>query len=177
MLTPEDLEHLKPEFEEIVWHLRVVLDPELNDGLSEDEVAGYGTRGIALMEDLVEKVRERQGGRSIRDILGNVRPEERAGIIGAMAGVIASLSATGLGGFGVAAGGTAAGVAGLAGATVASGGVALGAGAAFYLAYKTGASAKGSKAWETGRRRLGRFLGTLGDRIEGEDDAGQPARL
>ena len=105
MLTPEDIERFKPEFEEIVWHLRVVLDPELNAGLSEDEVTGYAMRGIALMEDLVEKVSEKQDGRSIRDILGNVRPEERAGIIGAMAGVIASLSATGLGGFGIAAGG------------------------------------------------------------------------
>lgn len=51
----------------------------------------------------------------------------------------------------------------------------LGAGVAFYLAYKTGAAANGSKGWETSRKRLGRLVNSLGDRIEGEDDAGEPA--
>ena len=170
MLTPEDIEGLKPELEEIAWHLMVVSDPELNADLSKDEVAGYAIRAMQLMEELVEKVEGMQGGRSIRQILGNLRAEERAGVLGAITGAIASVSATGLSGFGIAAGGSAAGVAGMAGATLASGGAALGAGAAFYLAYKTGMAATGSRAWESGRQRLGRFLSSLGDRIEGQDD-------
>ena len=41
MLTPEDIQGFRPDFEAIHFHLSVYLDTELNKGLSEDEVAGH----------------------------------------------------------------------------------------------------------------------------------------
>ena len=111
MLTPEDMEGFKPEFEQIVWHLLVVLAPDMNRDLPEDEVMGHGIEALRRMENLVGEVHEKQGGQRIQEILKGaaekVKSAEGAGVVGGLASAIASLSATGLGGFGVAAGGTA----------------------------------------------------------------------
>ena len=173
ILTPEDVERFKPEFEAIVWHLHVVLDADLNKGLSEEDIAGHALEGLRLMEILMAKIHEKQDGRSVQEVLKRaaemVKPAERAGVAGGLIAAITSLSATGLGGFGVAAGGTAVGVSGLAGATVATGGAALAGGAALYLAYRGGAAALSTDAGKTSREKLGRWLSGLGTSIEGDE--------
>ena len=143
MLTPEDFEELKPGFEEIRRLLNSAYITSSNHGMS-DEACGYYMLALGHMENLVEEVEKKQG-HSVKDALkrvGNVaNSPEGAGVIG---GVVAGASVpafvTGLGGFGIAAGGTAFGVAGLAGAAAATGGVALAGAAGAYLLYKGGAA-------------------------------------
>ena len=188
MLTPEDIHEFKADFEAIQFHLAAYLDDGLNKGLSEDEKAGYALEAMRLMESLLAKVHEKQGGHTIQAVLSRAAEIAKgeggkvAAGAGALAGAIASLSTTGLGGFGVVAGGTGMGIAGATGAAVASGGVALAGGAALYLVYRGGSAAlstdAGKSAKDRTRRvgksvkdRTGRFLSGLGDRIQdGEED-------
>ena len=142
MLTPEDIEELKPKFEEIRRFLNrayISSEPEVTE-----EACGYYVEALGLMEVLVDEVTQEEG-HSVREALkrvgGAANSPEGASVAGGLGGAAAALSFTGLGGFGVAAGGTAVGVSGLAGATVASGGAALAGAAALYLAYKGGAAA------------------------------------
>ena len=135
MLTPDDLKELKPKFEEIHRQLNVALIKSGKD--IPDAAAGHYVVSLALMEELVDEVKQKEG-HSIKEALMRVvdPSAEKAGLVGSVAAATASLSFTGLGGFGIAAGGTAVGVAGLTGAAVATGGTALAGGAALYLAYK-----------------------------------------
>ena len=185
MLTPEDIQGFRPDFEAIHFHLTVCLclDTELNKGLSEDEVAGHAIEAMRLMEILVAEVHEKQGGHSIQDILDRAKKivgDKTAAGTGALAGAIAALKVTGLGGFGVVAGGSAAGVAGVTGAAVATGGAALAGGAALFLAYRGGARAlrtDAGKAFKKGagdagkaiKNRTGRLLSGLGDKLSDDD--------
>ncbi|MCY3637595.1 MAG: hypothetical protein OXG80_00695, partial [Chloroflexi bacterium] len=125
---------------EIHRHLNVALVKSGGDIL--DDAAGHYIASLALMEELVDEVTQKEG-HSIKEALMRVvdPSAEKAGLVGSVAAAIASLSFTGLGGFGIAAGGTAVGVAGLTGAAVATGGTALAGGAALYLAYKGGSMA------------------------------------
>ena len=140
MLTPEDIKELKPQFEEIHRHLNVALIKSGED--IPDDAAGHYIASLALMEELADEVTQKEG-HSIKEALMRVvdPSAEKAGLVGSVTAAIASLSFTGLGGFGIAAGGTAVGVAGLTGAAVATGGTALAGGAALYLAYKGGSMA------------------------------------
>lgn len=143
MLTPEDFQELKPEFEEVRRLLNAAYITGRRCGMS-DEVCGYYTIALGHMETLVEEVEKKQG-HSVMDVLKRLgdaaKSPEGAGVVG---GVVAGASVptfvTGLGGFGIAAGGTAFGVAGLAGAAAATGGVALAGAAGAYLVYKGGAA-------------------------------------
>ena len=140
MLTPEDIKELKPKFEAIHRHLNVALIKSGAD-VTED-AAGHYIASLALMEDLVDEVTEKEGHSIKEAFMRVVDPSaEKAGLVGGVTAAITSLSFTGLGGFGIAAGGTAVGVAGLTGAAVATGGTALAGGAALYLAYKGGSMA------------------------------------
>ena len=140
MLTPEDVKELKPKFEEIHRHLNIALIKSGAD-ISE-EATGHFIASLALMEELVDVVIEKEGHSIKEAFVRAIDPSaEKAGLVGGLAAAITSLSFTGLGGFGIAAGGTAVGVAGLTGAAVATGGTALAGGAALYLAYKGGTMA------------------------------------
>ena len=144
MLTPEDLETLEPKFEEIRRLLGAARIARKRYGESE-EAYGYYVVALGHMENLVEEAESKQGHK-VMDALrraGDVaNSPEGAGAIGAVAaGASVPAFVTGLGGFGVVAGGTAFGVAGLAGATAATGGVALAGAAAAYLSYRAGAAA------------------------------------
>ena len=140
MLTPEDIKELKPKFEAIHRHLNVALIKSGAD-VTED-AAGRYIASLALMEDIVDEVTEKEGHSIKEAFMRVVDPSaEKAGLVGGVTAAITSLSFTGLGGFGIAAGGTAVGVAGLTGAAVATGGTALAGGAALYLAYKGGSMA------------------------------------
>ena len=139
MLTPEDFEKLNPKFEEIRWLLSAARIAGKRYGKLE-EAYGYYIMALGHMENLVDEVAKNQGHK-VMDALkraGNVaNSPEGAGAIGAVAaGASVPTLVTGLGGFGIAAGGTAFGVAGLAGAAVATGGAALAGAAAAYLVYK-----------------------------------------
>ena len=142
MLTPEQLDDLKPEFEKIHQHLTAAF--EESEGTASDVASGHFIAALAIMEVLVERVSQEQG-HSVTEALKRVadaaNSAEGAGVAGGVAGAASALAFTGLGGFGVAAGGTAVGVAGLTGAAVASGGAALAGAAALYLTYKGGAAA------------------------------------
>lgn len=146
MLTPEDIKELKPKFEEIHRHMNIALIKSGAD-VSED-AAGHYIVSLALMEELVDEVTEKEGysiGEALRRALPPLHPSaEKAGLLGGLSGgALAALFTSG-GGFGIAAGGTAVGIAGLTGAAVATGGTALAGGAALYLLYKGG-----SMAYET----------------------------
>ena len=143
MLTPEDFEKLKPKFEEIRRLLSAARIAGKRYGKLE-EAYGYYIVALGHMENLVDEVEKNQGHK-VMDALkraGSVaNSPEGAGAIGAVAaGTSVPTLVTGLGGFGIAAGGTAFGVAGLAGAAVATGGAALAGAAAAYLVYKGGAA-------------------------------------
>ena len=143
MLTPEDFEELQPKFEEIRQLLNTGYIVSSHDGMS-DEACDYYTLALCHMETLVEEVEKKQG-HSVIDALkrvGNVAnsPEGTGVVGGVVAGASVPTFVTGLGGFGIAAGGTAFGVAGLAGAAAATGGVALAGAAGAYLVYKGGAA-------------------------------------
>ena len=142
MLTPEKVEELKPKFEVIQHSLGVALEGS-KQGITEEACGNY-IAALLLMEDLVEEVAKEEG-HSVKEALKRVadaaNSPEGAGVAGGLGGAAAALSFTGLGGFGVAAGGSAVGISGLAGATVASGGAALAGAAALYLAYKGGSAA------------------------------------
>ena len=144
MLTPEDLATLKPRFEEIRKLLEAANAESSGDELS-DETRGCYLGALTLMESLVEDVSKKQGY-SVKDAFlkrvgSAAKSPEGAGVIGGVAaGAAVPTFVTGLGGFGVAAGGSAFGVAGLAGATAATGGAALAGAAGAYLAYRAGAA-------------------------------------
>ncbi len=140
MLEPEDFRELRPGFEEI----RRLLNAAYMSGSASaedvsDAACGHYTLALARMEELIEEVTKEEG-HGIRDVLRRmndaVKPAERAGGLGALGGAALAASKTGLGGWGVVAGGGAFGIPGLGGAAVATGGVALAGAAGFYLAYK-----------------------------------------
>ena len=142
MLTPEELSKLKPEFERIRSHLETALDE--SETKSADDASGHFIAALALMEELVERVAEEQGHsvtEALKRVTGAANSPTGAGVVGGISGAASSLAFTGLGGFGVVAGGSAVGLGGLAGAAVASGGAALAGAAALYLAYKGGSAA------------------------------------
>lgn len=143
MLTPKDFEELEPKFEEIRCLLSAARVAGKRYGRFE-EAYGYYVVALGHMENLVDAVEKKQGHKVIDALkrAGNVaNSPEGAGAIGAVAaGASVPTLVTGLGGFGIAAGGTAFGVAGLAGAAVATGGAALAGAAAAYLLYKGGAA-------------------------------------
>ena len=204
MLTPEDIQELRPKFEEIQQMLSVALIESEAD-MSDDACGGF-ILVVGLMEQLAAEVAEKQGhsvkealervastahleetkgegepnwrfgreagtadedGQGVKEALKQVgnraNSAEGAGVLGAVTGAAASLSFTGLGGFGVVGGGSAIGLGGLAGAGVATGGVGLAGAAALYLAYKGGAAALeselGQKAFDqagvAGRKAVG----------------------
>jgi hypothetical protein len=141
MLTPEDIEKLKPKFEEIHRHLDTALIR--SDADIPEDACGHYITSLALMEELVDAVTKKEGygtKEALKRVVDAVNSAEGAGVAGLGIGAASSLSLTGLGGFGLAAGGTALGVSGLAGATVATGGAALAGAAALYLAYRGGAA-------------------------------------
>ncbi len=148
MLTPEDIKELKPQFEEIHRNLNVALIKSGED--VPDDAAGHYIVSLALMEELVDEVTEKEGqsiGEALRHALTPLRPSaEKAGLLGGISGGALAAVFTSGGGFGIAAGGTAIGVAGLTGAAVATGGTALAGGAALYLAYKGGSMALETQA-------------------------------
>ncbi len=130
----------KPHFEQIHRHLNIAL---IKSGADiPDAAAGRYVASLLLMEELVDEFTQKEG-RSVKEAFMRVvdPSAEKAGLVGGLGAAAASLSFTGLGGFGIAAGGTAVGVAGLTGAAVATGGTALAGGAALYLAYKGGSMA------------------------------------
>ena len=142
MLTPEDIEKLKPKFEEIHRHLDIALI-ESDSDIPED-ACGHYIAALALMEELVDEVTQKEGHgvkEALNRLVDAANSAEGAGVAGLGIAAASSLSFTGLGGFGLAAGGTAIGISGLAGATVATGGAGLAGAAALYLAYKGGAAA------------------------------------
>ena len=144
MLTPEDFAALRPKFEEIRNLLEAANAGNSGEEMS-DEARGYYLGALTLMESLVEDIRKKQGY-SVKDAFltrvgSAANSPEGAGVIGGVAaGAAVPTLVTGAGGFGVAAGGTAFGVAGLAGATAATGGAALAGAAGAYLAYRAGAA-------------------------------------
>ena len=141
MLTPEDIEKLKPKFEEIHRHLDTALIR--SDADIPEDACGHYITSLALMEELVDAVTKKEGygtKEALKRVVDAANSAEGAGVAGLGIGAASSLSLTGLGGFGLAAGGTALGVSGLAGATVATGGAALAGAAALYLAYRGGAA-------------------------------------
>lgn len=176
MLTPEELEALKPRFEEI----RELLEAANAKGTTDDEARDCYLGALALMEGLAEDVSKKQGY-SVKDAflkrVGNAaNSPEGAGVIGGVAaGASVPAFVTGLGGFGVAAGGTAFGVAGLAGATAATGGAALAGAAGAYLLYRAGAAALESElgqkakdqAGSFGEDAVGRARSTMQGRVDG----------
>ena len=140
MLTPEDFRELRPKFEEIRRLLNAAyLSASESEEHVPDAACGYYTLALARMEELTEEV-DKEEGHSVKDALKRmadaVKPEERAGGLGALGGAALAASKTGLGGWGVVAGGGAFGIPGLGGAAVATGGAALAGAAGFYLAYK-----------------------------------------
>ena len=142
-LSSDDIKELRTRFEAIHWFLNIASIKSGTD-MSEDAAGDY-IMSLALMEGLTDEVIQKQA-ESFKETLNRaVKPSaNKAGVLGGTSAAIASLSFTGLGGFGVAAGGTAIGLAGLGGATVATGGTFLAGGAALYLLYKGG-----SLAYET----------------------------
>lgn len=158
-LSSDDIKELKAKFEAIHWFLNIASIKSGAD-ISEDAAGDY-IMSIVLMEGLVDEVIQKQTEKLRGTFSRVVKPSaEKAGVLGGTSAAIASLSFTGLGGFGIAAGGTAIGVAGLTGATVATGGTALAGGAALYLLYKGG-----SMAYETEtRQRVSDQARTLGKR-------------
>ena len=154
MLTPEDFEELKPRFEEIRQLLNsayAASEPDITD-----EACDYYTTALALMEKLVEDVTQEEGHGvidALKKVADAANSPEGAGVIGGVAaGAAVPAFVTGLGGIGIAAGGTAFGVAGLAGAAAATGGVGLAGAAGAYLLYRGGAAAVES---ELGQKAAG----------------------
>ena len=158
MLTPEDFDELKPRFEEV----RNLLETANAEGTSDDEARDCYLGALALMESLVEGVSEKQGY-SVKDAFlkrvgSAANSPEGAGVIGGVAaGAAVPTLVTGLGGFGIAAGGTAFGVAGLAGATAATGGAALAGAAGAYLLYRAGAAALETELGQKAKDQAGSF--------------------
>ena len=176
MLTAEDFEELKPTFEEIRRLLSAARIAVQRYGKLE-EAYGYYIVALAHMENLVDEVEKKQGHK-VRDVLkrvGNVaNSPEGAGTIGAVAaGASVPTFVTGLGGFGIAAGGTAFGVAGLAGAAMATGGAALAGAAAAYLVYKGGAA---TLETELGQKAKDRVVTTGRESLEQAKDVGRGFR-
>ena len=176
MLTPEDFEELKPTFEEIRRLLSAARIAGQRYGKLE---VAYGYYIVALghMENLVDEVEKKQGHK-VMDVLkrvGNVaNSPEGAGTIGAVAaGASVPTLVTGLGGFGIAAGGTAFGVAGLAGAAMATGGAALAGAAAAYLVYKGGAA---TLETELGQKAKDRVVTTGRESLEQAKYVGRGVR-
>ena len=134
-LSAEDIKELKPRFERIHWFLNIASIKRGAD-MTEDAAGDY-IMSIVLTEGLADEVIQKQLESDKGTFSRAFTPSAgKAGAAGGATAAIASLSFTGLGGFGIAAGGTAVGVAGLTGATIATGGTALAGGAALYLAYK-----------------------------------------
>ena len=161
MLTPEELEALKPRFEEI-RELLEAANAESSDTEMSDEARGFYLSSLALMESLVEDVSKMQGYSVKEAFLKRVgsaaNSPEGAGVIGGVAaGASVPAFVTGLGGFGVAAGGSAFGVAGLAGATAATGGAALAGAAGAYLLYRAGAAALETELGQKAKDQAGSF--------------------
>ena len=176
MLTPEDFEELKPTFEEIRRLLSVARIAGQRYGKLE-EAYGYYIVALGHMENLVDEVEKKQGHK-VMDVLkrvGNVaNSPEGAGTIGAVAaGASVPTLVTGLGGFGIAAGGTAFGVAGLAGAAMATGGAALAGAAAAYLVYKGGAA---TLETELGQKAKDRVVTTGRESLEQAKYVGRGVR-
>ena len=176
MLTPEDFEELKPTFEEIRRLLSAARIAGQRYGKLE-EAYGYYIVALGHMENLVDEVEKKQGHKVI-DVLkrvGNVaNSPEGAGTIGAVAaGASVPTLVTGLGGFGIAAGGTAFGVAGLAGAAMATGGAALAGAAAAYLVYKGGAA---TLETELGQKAKDRVVTTGRESLEQAKYVGRGVR-
>ena len=169
MLTPEDMEELRLRFEEIRRRLNsayVDRGPDISVDAPSLSAASYGYRiaSLPLMRKLVDEVALEEG-HSVRDafkrVADAVNSPEGAGVIGGVAaGATVPTFITGLGGFGIVAGGTAFGVAGLAGAAAATGGVGLVGAAAAYLAYKGGATALETEVGQKARKGFGRFPGS-----------------
>ncbi len=142
MLTPEGIEKLRPKFEAIRRQLNLALlkgGPE-----SSEEACGHYIASLVLMEELLDEVSEKEGHgvkEALRQVAKSANSAEGVGVAGGVGAAASALSFTGLGGFGLAAGGTAVGVSGLLGATVLTGGAGLAGAAALYLAYKGGAAA------------------------------------
>ena len=176
MLTPEDFEELKPTFEEIRRLLSAARIAGQRYGKLE-EAYGYYIVALGHMENLVDEVEKKQGHK-VMDVLkrvGNVaNSPEGAGTIGAVAaGASVPTLVTGLGGFGIAAGGTAFGVAGLAGAAMATGGAALAGAAAAYLVYKGGAA---TLETELGQKAKDRVVTTGRESLEQAKYVGRGVR-
>ena len=176
MLTPEDFEELKPTFEEIRRLLSAARIAGQRYGKLE-EAYGYYIVALGHMENLVDEVEKRQGHK-VMDVLKRVgnaaNSPEGAGTIGAVAaGASVPTLVTGLGGFGIAAGGTAFGVAGLAGAAMATGGAALAGAAAAYLVYKGGAA---TLETELGQKAKDRVVTTGRESLEQAKYVGRGVR-
>ena len=167
MLTPEDFEELNPTFEEIRRLLSAARIAGQRYGKLE-EAYGYYIVALGHMENLVDEVEKKQGHK-VMDVLkrvGNVaNSPEGAGTIGAAAAGTPVPILTGLGGFGIAAGGTAFGVAGLAGMAVATGGTALAGAAAAYLLYKGRAATLETELGQKTKDRVRQSLGKVRDRF------------
>lgn len=148
-LVPEDFESLQPKFDGIVSYLTAAR--ETPEESTDDYIAA-----ILLMEEVVDEVKDVQGEslhHTFRERVDALAPAEKAAMFGGLgAGALSVLSVTGLGGFGIAAGGTAFGVAGVAGAAVATGGAGLVGAAGLYLLYRGGEAAAKT---DVGQRAVG----------------------
>lgn len=159
----EDFQEIKPDFEEIHWILSIAMLKCWGTDISEDSRV-YFANALLLMKNLTHKVEYKvwddikaSASRLIEENSDKSslwestlerargfanRSAEKAGLLGMASGGTLAAIFTGGGGFGIAAGGTAVGVAGLAGA------------AALYLLYKGGEAALNT---EQGRRIGGRL--------------------
>ena len=150
-LGPEDFETLQPKFGAMEYYLAAAKEP--SEESSDDYIVA-----IMLMEEVVDEVQKIQGKslrEAIKDRIEVLAPEEKAAVLGGLgAGALSLLSITGLGGFGIAAGGTAFGVAGVAGAAVATGGVGLAGAAGLYVLYKGGSAALNTETGQTATKRV-----------------------
>ena len=150
-LGTEDFENLQPKFSAIENYLAAAR--ERSEESSDDYIVA-----IMLMEEVVDEVQKIQG-KSLRETVKErveaLAPAEKAAVLGGLgAGALSMLSVTGLGGFRIAAGGTAFGVAGIASAAVATGGVGLAGAAGLYVLYRGGSAALNTEMGQSASKRV-----------------------
>ena len=137
-----------------------------------DEAWVYYAVALTLMQDLIEEIAQEEGQSvmdRVRRGIDTMKPEERAGALGALGGAGLALFKTGGLGFGIATGGGAFGVAGVAGGVVASGGVGLAGAAALYLAYKGLDAGRKTELGENLKDRAAGFGRWAKDRFKRDD--------
>ena len=179
----EDFQEFMPDFVGIHRHLNVAILKSWSADVSDDAKVDF-VNALLLMKNLTCNTEHRVWngikesvslifeedsdesswlGSAWERAKGFANPSaEKAGAAGFASGAAAAASFTGMSGFGIAAGGTAVGLAGLTGGIVATGGTGLAGAAALYLLYKGGEA-----VLKTDRSFLGKRLPW---RRKGEND-------